>query len=230
MPGCGPTSEPAHGTPAGRTSELAKKFLLRDHAPPQSQAASALVAKKGCADGARVRPRHAVIWRPRPGAAWPAASPPANAAPTAGIRDLGSNADSNAAAGTCVHSLCAGRRASVVVGNGSLAYHDDGPREHVPKGQPGGNALTFSSGAYRNREANLYFRARIRQAKKRLAKGGAKATTRRREPDNQGNSLRKASPRRQLKKTQSAWRSPNAHNWRFFPPGINLALKSARRP
>jgi len=158
-PGCDPTSEPAHGTPAGRTGELAKKFLLRDHAPPQAQAAAALVAKKGCADGARVRPRHAVLGRLRPGAAWPAASPPANAAPTAGIRDLGSNADSNAEVGTCVHSLCAGRRASAVVGNGSLAYHDDGPREHVPKGQPGANALTFSSGAYRNREANLYFRA-----------------------------------------------------------------------
>jgi len=137
VPGCGPTSKPAHGTPAGCTWESAKKFLLRDHAPPQSQAASALVAKKGCADGARVRPRHAVIWRPRPGAAWPAASPPANAAPTASIQDLGNNADSNAAVGTCVHSLCAGRRASAVVGNGSLAYQDDGPREHVHKGQPG---------------------------------------------------------------------------------------------
>ena len=86
-------------------------------------------------------------------------SPPANASPNAGIRGLGSNAGSNAAAGTCVHSLCAGRRASAVVGNGRLAYHDDGPREHVPKGQPGGNALTFASGAYRNREVNLYFRA-----------------------------------------------------------------------
>ena len=137
-PGCGPTSQPAHGTPAGRTWKSAKKSLLRDHAPPQSQAGSAVVAKKGCSDGVRVRPRHAVIWRPRPDAVWPAASPPANAAPTAGIQDLGNNADSNAAARTCVHSLCAGRRASEVVGNGSLAYHDNGPREHVPKGQPGG--------------------------------------------------------------------------------------------
>ena len=138
VPGCGPTSQPAHGNPAGRTSESAKIFLLRDHAPPQSQPASALVAKKGCADGARVRPRHALIWRPRPGAAWPAASPPANAAPNAGIRDPGSNADSNAAVGTCVHSLCAGRRASAVVGNGSLAYHDAGPRELIlPRHSPG---------------------------------------------------------------------------------------------
>ena len=137
-PGCGPTSEPVHDTLAGRTSKSVKKFLLRDHALPQSQAASALGAKKGCADGARVRPRHALIWRPHPGAAWPAASPPANAAPTAGIRDPGSNADSNAAVGTCVHSLCAGRRASAVVGNDRLAYHDDGPRECVlPRDSPG---------------------------------------------------------------------------------------------
>ena len=137
-PGCGPTSQPIHGTLAGRTGESAKKFLLRDHAPPQRPAALVLVAKRWRADGARVRPRHAVIWRPRPGAAWPAASPPATAAPTAGIRDLGSNADSNAAAGTCVHSLCAGRRASAVVGNDRLAYHDDGPRELIlPRDSPG---------------------------------------------------------------------------------------------
>jgi hypothetical protein len=98
----------------------------------------ALVAKKWRADGAHVRPRHALIWRPHPGAAWPAASPPANAAPTAGIQDPGSNADSNAAVGTCVHSLCAGRRASAVVGNGSLTYHDAGPRELIlPRHSPG---------------------------------------------------------------------------------------------
>lgn len=138
VPGCGPTSQPAHGTPADHTSSSAKKFLLRDHAPPQSQAASTLVAKRWCADGAHVRPRRAGLWRPRPGAAWPAASPPANASPNAGIRDLGSNADSNAAAGTSVHSLCAGRRASAVVGNDRLVYHDDGPRERIlPRDSPG---------------------------------------------------------------------------------------------
>ena len=38
-------------------------------------------------------------------------APPASAGPAAGIRGLGSNAGSNAAAGTCVHSLCAGKRA-----------------------------------------------------------------------------------------------------------------------
>ena len=174
------------------------------------------MAKKGCADGAHVRSRRAGLWPHRPAVVWPAASPPANAAPTAGIRDLGSNADSNAEVGTCLHSLCAGRLASAVVGNDRLAYHDDGPRDHVPKGQPGVNALTFSSGAYRNRKANLYFRAGIRQARKRLAKSRAKETTRRREPDNERDSLRKASPRTQSKKTQSTWRSPNAHNWRSF--------------
>ncbi len=136
--GCGPTSQPAHGTPAGHTSSSAKKFLLRDHAPPQRPAALALVAKRWRADGAHVRPRRAGLWPPRPGVARPAAAPPANASPTAGIRDPGSNAGSNAAAGTCVHSLCAGRRASAVVGNGSLAYHDDGPRERIlPRDSPG---------------------------------------------------------------------------------------------
>ena len=37
-----------------------------------------------------------------------------------------------------VHNLCAGRLASAVVGNGSLAYHDDGPRELIlPRDSPG---------------------------------------------------------------------------------------------
>lgn len=131
VPGCGPTSKPAHGTLAGCTWESAKKFLLRDHAPPQPQGTSALVVKMWRADGAHVQPRHAELWRHHPDAAWPAASPPASAGPDAGIRDLGSNAGLNAAAGTCVRSLCAGRRASAVVGIGSLVYHDDGPRECV---------------------------------------------------------------------------------------------------
>jgi len=137
-PGCGLTSGVVHGTLAGRTSESAKKFLLRDHAPPQSQAASTLVAKRWCADGAHVRSRHAGLWPHHPAVVWLAAAPPASASPNAGIRGLGSNAGSNAAAGTCVHSLCAGRPASAVVGNDRLAYHDDGPRELIlPRDSPG---------------------------------------------------------------------------------------------
>jgi hypothetical protein len=137
-PDCDPTSGVVHGTPAGRTGESAKKFLLRDHAPPQRPAALVLVAKRWRADGAHVRPRRAGLWPPRPGVARPAAAPPANASPTAGIRDPGSNAGSNAVVGTCVHSLCAGRRASAVVGNNRLAYHDDGPRERIlPRDSPG---------------------------------------------------------------------------------------------
>ena len=87
------------------------------------------------------------------------------------------------------------------------------------------NALTFSSGAYQNREANLYFRARIRQERKQLENGGAKETTRRRERDNEGDNLTKASPRRRLKTTQSAWRSPNAHNWRSFSARYHFVTK-----
>src|SRR4029078_10876258 len=41
-------------------------------------------------------------------------------------------------------------------------------------------------------------------------------TERRHEPDNEGDSLRKASPRKQVKKTQSAWHTSNAQNWRSF--------------
>jgi hypothetical protein len=138
VPGCGPTSQPVHGTPADRIGESAKKLLLRDHALPQSQQASVLVAKMWRADGAHVLPRRAGLWRHRADAVVLAASPPASAAPGACIRGPGNNADSNSAAGTCVHSLCAGRRAVAVVGNGSLAYHDDGPRERfLPRDSPG---------------------------------------------------------------------------------------------
>ena len=137
-PDCGPTSQPVHSTLAGHTSKSAKKFLLRDHAPPQSQPTSEVVAKRWRADGALVRLRRAGLWPPRPGVVRPAAAPPASVSPTADIRGPGSNAGSNAAAGTCVHSLCADRRASAVVGNDRLAYHDDGPRERIlPRDSPG---------------------------------------------------------------------------------------------
>ena len=43
-------------------------------------------------------PRHARLWRRRPGDVSPAAAPPASGGPAAGIRGLGSNAGSNAAA------------------------------------------------------------------------------------------------------------------------------------
>src|SRR5262249_11514382 len=88
-----------------------------------------------------------------------AAAPPASAGPAAGIGGLGSNAGSSAAAGTYSRSLCAGRAAAAVVadwyGGGPLDYHDGSPRgRRSPKGQPGGNALSFSSGAEQHREAD----------------------------------------------------------------------------
>jgi hypothetical protein len=154
-----PTSGVVHGTPAGRTRESATKLLLRDHAPPQLRGSSVLAAKMGRADGAYAAPRRAGFWPHRPGVVAPADAPPASGGPGAGIRGPGSNAGSNAAAGTCAHSLCAGRSAPAVVadwyGGGTLDYHDGSPRERrSPKGQPGGNALSFSSGANRNRQTD----------------------------------------------------------------------------
>ena len=129
-------------TPRPVAQRSRKRFLLRDHAPLQLQLYSAAAAKMRGADGARVGPRRAGLWRHRPDAVWPAAGPPASAGPGAGIRDPGSNAGSNAAACTCAHSLCAGRSAPVVVadryGNGSGAYHDGSPREcDLPRDSPG---------------------------------------------------------------------------------------------
>jgi len=139
VPGCGPPSQVVQSTRAGRTEESAKKFLLRDHAPAQLRASSVVAAGRRRADGAHVAPWHAGLWPRRPGAAWPAAAPPASGGPDAGIRGPGSNAGSNAAAGSGGHSLCAGRSAAAVVADyhdgGWLSYHDNSPRECVlPKG------------------------------------------------------------------------------------------------
>jgi hypothetical protein len=179
VPGCGPTSQVVHGTRAGRTKESAKKILLRDHAPAQLRASSLVAARRRHAGGAHVVPWHAGLWPHRPGAAWPAAAPPASAGPNAGIQGPGSNAGSKPAAGSGGHSLCAGRSATAVVADwhdgGRLSYHDSSPRECVlPKGQPGGNALTFSSGAYQNGKRgsydSLHFPRLTRQRRKRFEK------------------------------------------------------------
>ena len=89
--GYGPTFGALHGTLAGRTRKSAKKFLLRDHAPPQPQGLSAPAAKRRRADGAHVLPRRARFWPPPPDAVGLAAAPLANASPDAGIRGPGSN-------------------------------------------------------------------------------------------------------------------------------------------
>jgi hypothetical protein len=148
MPGCGPTSAAVHGTPAGRTAETAKNFLLRDHAPPQLEGPWELGAKRWHADGAHVEPGHAGFWPPRSDAVWPAAAPPASAAAGAGIRTPGSNAGLGVAVDTCVRSLCAGKSASAVVaawnGNGTLAYDHGSPRERdLPRDSPGKTRQRF---------------------------------------------------------------------------------------
>lgn len=121
------------------------------------QGSSAIAAEPGRADGAHAEPGRAGLWPHRPGAAEPAAAPPANAQADAGIRGLGSSADSNAGACTCVRNLCAGRAAAAVVvdAGGCLAYDDCSPRERCsPKGQPGENVRPFFSGANQNRETD----------------------------------------------------------------------------
>ena len=95
-----------------------------------------------------------------------------------------------------------------------------------PKGQPGVNAQTFASGAYRNREANLYFRAGTRQPRKRLENGVAKKTTRKREPDREGNSSRKASPRRPLKETAKRLALSKRLQLALFCRSVSLRLSS----
>ena len=142
MPACQPTSEAVHSTPAGRTRVAATKFLLRDHAPPQLRGSSVLAAKMGHADGAHAAPRRAGFWPHRPGVVAPAAAPPASAGPAAGIRGLGSNAGSNAVAGTCARNLCASKSATVDAadwhGDGTLVYCGGSPRErYLPRDSPG---------------------------------------------------------------------------------------------
>ena len=158
-PGCGPTSGAVHSTPAGRSKVSATKLLLRDHARPQLQESEVVGSKMWHAHGARVPPRHAGLGPLRPGVVGLDAGPLASGVARADIRDPGRNAGSNAAVGTFVHSLCAGKCAHAVVGDwcggGAWDYHDGNPREgRSPKGQPGGNALSFSSGASPHREAD----------------------------------------------------------------------------
>jgi hypothetical protein len=118
-PGCGPTWRASHNSRADRKGESAKKFLLRDHAPPQLRLRWGVVAKMWFAGGALAGPGHAVLWPRRLGDAWPAAWQPASAAPDAGTRDPDNNAGSNAAACSGAHSLCADKPADVVADSGS---------------------------------------------------------------------------------------------------------------
>lgn len=188
MPGGDPTLGAVHGTLGGRTRAAATKFLLRDHAPPQPRGSSVLAAKRGRGDGAHVAARRAGFWPHRPGVVAPADAPPASGGPGAGIRGPGSNAGSNAAAGTGVHSLCAGRRAAAVVGNGSVVYHDDSPRERILPRDSSGRTGKRSPRAIIKSQQPCYTSVHELDRKRN---GLRNAGSRRREPDNEGNSLRK---------------------------------------
>src|SRR5438128_7336901 len=125
-------------------------------APPQLPHSSVLGARIWLAGGASVAPRHAVLWPRHPGGVWPAAALPASGEPAAGILHPGSNAGSNAAAGTSVLSVCAGKSAPAAGvhwhNDGTLLYCGRNPREPIsPKGQPGENVLPFFPGACPNR-------------------------------------------------------------------------------
>ena len=138
VPGCGPPWEAVGSNRVGRTRAAVKKFWLRDHALAQPEDLLVLAAKSWHADGAHVGPGRAGFWRHRPDVVGLAGVPPASVGPGAGIRGPGSNAGSDAAVGTCGHSLCADRAGGVVVGSDNLAYDDAGPRERLlPRDSPG---------------------------------------------------------------------------------------------
>ena len=169
VPGGCRTSGAVHGSLAGHTrasATAATKFLLPDHAPAQPWGSSVLAAKMGRVAGARVACRRPGFWPHRADAVWPAVAPPASVGPGAGIRRPGSNAGSNAAAGTGGHSLCADKSAAAVVadwpGGGGLAYHNHGPRERdLPRDSPGGTRHRFPRALIKTgkQTASLYFRA-----------------------------------------------------------------------
>jgi len=101
--------------PRPRAAGIGKKFLLRDHAPPQLPAYVVLATKVGHAAGAHVAPPPARLSQHHPGAVAPAAVPPASGGPAADIRGPGSNAGSNTAADTCGHNPCAGTSGPALV-------------------------------------------------------------------------------------------------------------------
>ena len=158
--------------------------MLRDHAPPQLRVALVFAAQGWRADGAPAGPGRAGLLRLHPGAVWPAAWPPASGGPPAGIGGPGSNAGSNAAAGTFVRNLCAGKFASAVVadwhGGGNLDYHHSNPRERIlPRASLRGTHI-------RSPQALI----------KTQSEGHSPIYTSVHELDSEENSFRKARPRR----------------------------------
>jgi hypothetical protein len=196
-----PIKHPAHRLPAGRTAvarlvaaRLQGRFVA---ARPVAQRSR----QQNCCCVTTRRRNIWFLWELRRRCGAPSARPLrlgvlGFGGPAAGIRHPGSNAGWDAAAGTGVHSLCAGRAAAAVVadwyGSGSLDYHEGGPRERrSPKGQPAGNARTFSAGAYQNRQTA----------------GPWPVYTAVNERDREGNRLRKAWPRRRKPATRRWWQS-----------------------
>ena len=155
-PGYGPTSRVIRNSRADRIREGKKRLCCvttRAACPLDSDQAERRIWRAG---DACARLGRAGLCLGRPGDDWPAAGRPASGGPRAGTRDPGSNADSSNAAGTCTRTLCAGRSACAVgelwPENGAFPYTGACPKEaRSPKGKPGENALTFSSGAIKTR-------------------------------------------------------------------------------
>ena len=167
-PGCGPTSRVIRNSRADRITEGKKRFCCVTTRRRVLWILTSLGDETWRAGGAYARPGRAGLCLERPGDDWPAAAPPASGGPRAGIRDPGSNADSSTAAGTCAHTLCAGRFAGAVGAlwpeNGAFPYTGARPKEvRSPEGKPGENALTFSSGAIKTRTRRLLVSLRSSQ-------------------------------------------------------------------
>ena len=193
--------------------------------------------RSGRAGGARVAPPPAALWRRHPGDSGPVAAPPANDVLAADSPAPGSNAGSNAVAGTSVRSLGAGRSAYVVVAlwhsKGTLVYRGGSPRErYLPRDSPGRTRDRSSRGALiQNRESRT--------------KEGPSIFARRNKTGKE-TVLEKARKKQTIKNSPAAavgWRSEDARHWSCFAarcqcpshcrrvgrPGRGVALDSWRK-
>lgn len=188
---------------AGAVTEGAEKTgQPRDHARVGAWAAERLEARSWRVAGVRIRPGRAEPALRDRGAAWPGAGPPASGGPRGGTPGPGNSAGSRRAAGTFVHTLCAGRSADAggalwrVVGG--LAYPDRCPREaRLPRESPG-RMCQHPPRAYQ--DASL------------AAALQSKAATRTETETETALTLR-AERRRGWRYVRRRWLSPNARNW-----------------
>ena len=156
MRGCGASSRDAHGSLADRIREWKKIFCCVTTRRRNFWTLNSLRRGLGCAVGALFLPGHAGLWLRRAGDVWPAAAPPANDGPPAGIPAPGSSAGSSAAADTGARTLCGGKSVGAV---GALwpqcrafPYPDRRPREvPLPREKLGEDVQPFSPSVIQTR-------------------------------------------------------------------------------